>query len=423
MQTQTSTMRSDQKVKILTIVGFLLLSFTFLAQNKEIASDQIDCAISDGCVGDDQQILIMNDGLNGGKSSLPLISVVGTSYNRGALLEESIIAIINQTFTNWELILVDDSSSNQQTLQILEKYESLGDSRIKIIRQPVNYGFHAYGRNLGLHFAKGQYLTFFDDDDLNHYQRLEKQVNFLISHPYVDMVSSRIRCVDGNGDRLWDQAQLGTHHEEFLFRNIFNFSNTIPASLFRLNDTVRELMNFEFVVAEDYHLLTRLIYENNYTVASLPDIHYIYRDHHHLGKRASAITSKQGYYYNLHLMRQPYLYQTYPIIYEDKRDYDWKDMHCLMFMYLKYCTLADPVLLFKRTNAFVNHYKNLQYLDYDISHEDDTYQEQYLQKGHKGMTKLFRDARWNLVKFMIIDNFPLFIKAMTDVIIDYFDLN
>lgn len=89
---------------------------------------------------------------------------------------ESIQSVLNQTYTNWELIVVDDAS-NDNTVDVIS---SFNDGRIKILRNSNNYGA-AYCRNLGLREAKGKWIAFLDSDDLWLPQKLEKQLDFMIS--------------------------------------------------------------------------------------------------------------------------------------------------------------------------------------------------------------------------------------------------
>ncbi len=91
----------------------------------------------------------------------PDISVIIPIYNTGALLQETINSVLNQTFKNFELLLINDGSNDLKTLEIIN---SQTDNRIKIINQ-INSGV-AVSRNRGIAEAKGQYLAFLDHDDL-----------------------------------------------------------------------------------------------------------------------------------------------------------------------------------------------------------------------------------------------------------------
>ena len=105
-------------------------------------------------------------------SKTPL-SITLATYNVEEFIEESIESIINQTYKDFELICIDDGSSDN-TLSILRKYEA-SDSRIKVIAKKVNEGL-AVARNESLKLAKGKYITFLDGDDIYDETLFEKAV-------------------------------------------------------------------------------------------------------------------------------------------------------------------------------------------------------------------------------------------------------
>lgn len=108
-----------------------------------------------------------------------LVSIIMPSYNTAEYIEETIQTVQNQTYSNWELLIVDDCSSDN-TLQILEKYQ---DSRIKIFVNEQNSGA-AVSRNKALREAKGQWIAFLDSDDLWSSEKLEKQISFMEKNGY-----------------------------------------------------------------------------------------------------------------------------------------------------------------------------------------------------------------------------------------------
>ena len=106
----------------------------------------------------------------------PLISIITPLYNAENYIDQTISSIQKQTYSNWEVLIVDDSSTDLSS-QIGEKLE-LADSRIHFIRNDVNKGA-AFCRNLGTEMAKGGYIAFLDADDLWHEEKLEKQLRFM----------------------------------------------------------------------------------------------------------------------------------------------------------------------------------------------------------------------------------------------------
>lgn len=104
-----------------------------------------------------------------------LVSIVMPSYNTAAYVEESIQSVLDRTYTNWELLFVDDGSSDE-TLEIMKKYKS--DLRIKLFKGKTNAGA-AICRNKALREAKGKWIAFLDSDDLWYPSKLEKQLRFM----------------------------------------------------------------------------------------------------------------------------------------------------------------------------------------------------------------------------------------------------
>lgn len=109
-----------------------------------------------------------------------LVSIIMPSYNTAEFIEESINSVINQTYTNWELIIVDDCSTDGSE-EIIKKFTQ--DERIKFYKNERNSGA-AISRNYALREAKGKWIAFLDSDDLWHPEKLEKQLNFMRKNDY-----------------------------------------------------------------------------------------------------------------------------------------------------------------------------------------------------------------------------------------------
>lgn len=110
-----------------------------------------------------------------------LISIIMPSYNTANYISESINSVIRQTYKNWELIIVDDCSTDN-TDEIINKF--LKDERIKYLKNEKNSGA-AISRNKALREAKGRWIAFLDSDDLWVQEKLEKQINFMEENNYI----------------------------------------------------------------------------------------------------------------------------------------------------------------------------------------------------------------------------------------------
>ncbi|MCS3555828.1 MULTISPECIES: glycosyltransferase family 2 protein [unclassified Sphingobacterium] len=113
------------------------------------------------------------------KSSL--ISIITPCYNSGHLITATIQSVIAQTYTNWELILVNDASLDN-TGEIIDFYANQ-DSRIRAVHLELNGGI-ANARNTGIAIANGDYVSFLDSDDLWFSEKLELQISFMKKHDY-----------------------------------------------------------------------------------------------------------------------------------------------------------------------------------------------------------------------------------------------
>lgn len=108
-----------------------------------------------------------------------LVSIIMPSYNTALYIEETIQSVLNQTYSNWELIIVDDCSTDN----IDEVFSKIEDSRIRIIKNEKNSGA-AVSRNKALREAKGQWVAYLDSDDIWMPEKLEKQIAFMENNGY-----------------------------------------------------------------------------------------------------------------------------------------------------------------------------------------------------------------------------------------------
>ncbi len=109
-----------------------------------------------------------------------LVSIIMPSYNTGAFIIKTIQSVLNQSYENWELIIVDDCSTDN-TDEVVLPY--LNDQRIRYIKNEKNCGA-AVSRNRALREAKGKWIAFLDSDDLWVPEKLEKQIHFMEVHDY-----------------------------------------------------------------------------------------------------------------------------------------------------------------------------------------------------------------------------------------------
>lgn len=126
----------------------------------------------------------------------PLVTVIIPTFNRANFIVDAVQSVLNQTFNNFELIVVDDGSTDDTRIRLAR----LSDPRLTYVWQE-NKG-RSSARNVALRLAVGTYIAFLDSDDLYLPDKLETQVGYLNGHPEVGMIYTSAYCIDQFGQRL-----------------------------------------------------------------------------------------------------------------------------------------------------------------------------------------------------------------------------
>lgn len=144
------------------------------------------------------------------------ISVIVPTYNRADLISETIESILNQTYKNFELIIVDDGSTDN-TEEVIRKFK---DSRIKYIKTD-NWGGPARPRNTGIKKAKGEYIAFCDDDDIWLPEKLEKQIRVFQISNETAMLYTRFKTIEGDviSNRIFPEN--GKYKSGNIFKSLY----------------------------------------------------------------------------------------------------------------------------------------------------------------------------------------------------------
>ena len=182
------------------------------------------------------------------------ITVVLPTYNGSQTIEKSINSILNQTYQNWELILVNDCSTDN-TLEILNEY-ALKDSRIKVISNQTNQKLPR-SLNIGFREATGEYLTWTSDDNAYHNDAFEVMVGVLQNNRKLDFVYADFDIVDLEGKFLRSEYRSEP--------DTLRYNNTVGACfLYRktLADKIGEY-DPDLFLAEDYEYWIRAYLNGN----------------------------------------------------------------------------------------------------------------------------------------------------------------
>lgn len=209
----------------------------------------------------------------------PLVSVITPMFNSEKYIGQTIRSVLNQTYDNWEMIIVDDSSTDDSR-KLVKKYSDK-DKRIKLIELESNFGGPARPRNIGIKHSEGEYIAFLDSDDLWIKEKLRDQVDFLQCRRYEWSYCLDLAVFGDTLEEYPNKARLeGKHCDEVgekLFENNFIAcsSTLIHKSVFDELGLFNE--NRDCIFAEDWEMWLRIAYK--YPVGFLPKFLVLYRIH------------------------------------------------------------------------------------------------------------------------------------------------
>ena len=186
----------------------------------------------------------------------PLVSVIMSVYNGEKYLVQAIDSILNQTYQNFEFIIIDDCSTDNSS-HILQEYAQK-DSRIKIIKKEKNIGIKGFieNLNLGISIAEGKYIARMDADDISLPERFQKQVIFLENNPKISMVGAQIDFINEKNEIIGEKIGA-LEHEEIVNKMTSQIQLFHPVIMFRNHQNIK--YREKFIYCEDYDLYLNLI--------------------------------------------------------------------------------------------------------------------------------------------------------------------
>lgn len=207
-------------------------------------------------------------------SKTPLISVIMPAYNAEKYINIAIESIINQDYTNWELIILNDASKDK-TERIVKKYLD-EDSRIQYHKNEINIGY-LKSCNILFTKTKGEFITFLDADDISLENRFSKQMQAFEDDPELVVCGTNYTAINDDGDFIFDSDLPLSYNEiknylpdEFNFHpNTFLFKRSLYTEYGGYRDF------FDRIGCEDYDWLCRFI-DTNKTI-SITEKLYLYR--------------------------------------------------------------------------------------------------------------------------------------------------
>ncbi len=215
----------------------------------------------------------------------PVLTVLMPVYNASVFLQDAIQSVLNQTFIEYEFIIINDGSSDDSEM-IIQRFQ---DGRIRYVKNEVNLKL-IKTLNLGLSLAKGKYVARIDADDICLPNRFEKQIAFLENHPEIGVLGSYASIIDEYNQQI-GECIYPTEHDGIAL-DLVRYNPMIhPSVMLRSSILKEESLFFDerFVHAEDYELWTRLISKTKF--ANLPEKLLLYRKHS--SQISSVHTSEQ----------------------------------------------------------------------------------------------------------------------------------
>lgn len=218
------------------------------------------------------------------QSSTPIVSIIMPAYNAALYLETAICSVVNQTMEDWELIVIDDCSTDD-TPRIVAEF-SRNDSRIDLITNEENIGV-ARTRNRGIELCRGKYIALLDSDDYWKPQMLEKMIN-RIEETKADITYCSYEIVGEQGEKVCNDfiVPITTSFEESIIRSVITCSTVlITAQLAKKHLFPTDIYH------EDIALWFQLL-RDGYIATGVTDILAAYRqrsDSRSAGKFLSAV--------------------------------------------------------------------------------------------------------------------------------------
>lgn len=246
---------------------------------------------------------------------MPKISVVMPAYNAEKYIGESIDSILNQTYGDFEFIIINDGSRDS-TKEIILSYS---DNRIVYLENEINSGI-VVTLNKGLKYATGEYIARMDADDIAVAERLEKQIEFMEKNKDVGVLGTGI-CIFG--EDVQEQARVFTTNSEQLKAElIFNSCIAHPTVMMRSNILKNNGLSYdlEYAGAEDYNLWWKIAKVSR--IATIPDLLVKYRIH------SSQITKKKD---------EKYYKMMIKLMEERFSDIGFKSSDIEKKLFMKYC--------------------------------------------------------------------------------------
>ncbi|MBR1598069.1 MAG: glycosyltransferase family 2 protein [Lachnospiraceae bacterium] len=226
----------------------------------------------------------------------PEISVVMPVYNSVSTIKRAVDSILNQTYKDFEFIIINEYGSNDGSKEYIEEIMKF-DDRIILIQNEKKLGI-AGSLNIGIHISKGKYVARMDADDEALPDRFEIQHHFLLNNPSVSVCGTYIKMIFPYGERL---IHYPAEYEDIKARSLFVCPFAHPSVMMRRDFFGKDNMYDEVECAEDYELWLRNVEHTNMTNLEEVTLNY-YMDGVHASSGGDSVSSgvrlRRGYLKN-----------------------------------------------------------------------------------------------------------------------------
>ena len=214
---------------------------------------------------------------------MPTVSVLMSVFNQAAFLLDAVASILEQTYRDFEFIIINDASTDSSPEQLEQM--RLQDTRIRLFHNAQNLGL-TRSLNLGLEFVQGIYIARMDADDIALAERLEKQVAFMDRHTEIGVCGTWVQTMGETSRSVW---QYPTDDQSIRCHLLFESALAHPSVMLRRSLLKSVALTYDptFRYAQDYEFWTRLSQKTQ--LANIPEVLIYYRVHsEQVGKTQSA---------------------------------------------------------------------------------------------------------------------------------------
>jgi glycosyltransferase involved in cell wall biosynthesis len=212
----------------------------------------------------------------------PRVSIILPIFNGEKYLSDAISSLVAQTFTDFELLIIDDGSTDNSVALVQDW--TTKDRRIRLIINKIPHGL-PYALNLGLQEARGEFIARADCDDIHHITKLKTQIRFMALHPSIMLLGTAYQPFGVNGKRS------PIYHPKDPIRIAWNMLTGSafchPSVIFR-KEVISKIGTYPFVASEDYAFFSAIVHR--WPTANLRMVALDYREHSH----SSSITHRDS---------------------------------------------------------------------------------------------------------------------------------